>query len=122
MDGKTALTVATKAFLSKHLLTPDAFSLLKNMDNACETSLQELLTSVTKSLEGAEGALRKPEPANVVAYKEDRGWKEATNETSTSQHYSVVLKVNDDGSEALLDETLTKEVEEVCRVAARGTA
>ena len=38
-SGKTALPIAIKAFLLKHLFTPDDISMLENMDSACNTSL-----------------------------------------------------------------------------------
>lgn len=117
-----ALTVATKAFLLKHSFTLDVISLFENMDTAYERPLQELVFSVTKCFEEAEGALPEPKPANVVAYKGARGWEEAPNKASTSHPEPIALEINDNDAEALLDETLTKEIEEVCRVAAIGTA
>ena len=100
-SGKTTLTAATKAFLLKHSLTLDAIRLIENMDNAFESSLQELLTSVTKSLEEDEGALLKPKSENVVAYKGDRGWEEATNEASTSRHEPIALEIKDGNADAI---------------------
>ena len=83
-NSKTVLTDATKAFLLKHSFSLDDVRALEKMDNEGNTSLQDLLTSVTTSLKETEEALGTPEPVGVAAPKRDQEWEEATGEASTS--------------------------------------
>ncbi|XP_067932647.1 receptor-type tyrosine-protein phosphatase alpha-like [Watersipora subatra] len=119
-SGKTALTAATKTFFLKHLFTLEDISMLEIMDSTCDTSLRDLLTSVTISLKEAGEVLNRPTPANVVAYKGNVG-ETGTRQGGLGHSEPAVLELTDKGVEALLKETSMEDVEEVSRVAAIKT-
>ena len=111
--SKTALPSATKVSLLKHSFTLDDVSMLENMNNTCDSSLQKLLALITKSLKGAEESLCAMKPVNMATNKGDQEWEKATTETDPSCLKAVALEVDDED----LNRTLTGE-EEVCQVAA----
>ena len=95
----------------KNSFSLDDVRALEKIDSKGNTSLQNLLTSITTSLKEAEEALGAPEPVGVAAPKGDQEWKEATAEASRSCPGKAVSEATDED----LDRTLTGE--EVCRVA-----
>ena len=77
------------------------------MDSEENTSIQYLLTSVTISLEEADEVMDRPTSANVMTYRGDNA--EVNMARSPD---SVMLKIREEGAEALLKETLLEEEEE----------
>ncbi|XP_067935022.1 murinoglobulin-2-like [Watersipora subatra] len=101
---------------AEHSLTPDALSLLENLDDACDASLPELSVSVTRSLKEAEEALSAPKPVGLAANQGDRECGKATAEAGSSCPGAAASDTDVED----LNRTLTGE-EEVCHVATVGS-